>query len=145
MFRSRLTTRRQGPSVLLLVAGYVGAQLLLRTAEELRPQFAAVALITSLALLLSLIGAVAYLRVDRAAVAGVILGLAESVAHLSTDIASQVLAGRARHAVIAAVPDSLLKFLVRWSALSLALTALVWFLRRIRPRGSSRDEARGAL
>jgi hypothetical protein len=127
----------------VLVAAYVGAQLLLRAVEELSPQFAAFALIMSLALLLSLIGTVAYLRADEPVAAGVILGLAESVAHLSTDIASQVLSGSARQAVIADVADSLFEFLVRWSALSLALTALVWFLRRMRPRDSSRDEARG--
>lgn len=143
MVRSRLTSQRQGPSLFVLVAAYVGAQLLLRAAEELRPQFAAFALIMSLALLLTLIGAVAYLRADKLVVAGVILGLAESVAHLSTDVASQILSGSARQAVLAQVPASLLEFLVRWSALSLALTALVWFLRRLRPRDSSRVEARG--
>lgn len=143
MVRSRFITRPQSPSLLVLVAGYVGAQLMLRALAELRPQFAASALVASIALLLSLIAAVTYLRADKAVLAGVVLGLAESVAHLSTDIASQLLTGSARHAVIAAMLDSLLEFMIRWSALSVALSALVWFLRRVRPGDSSRDEVRG--
>ena len=143
MVRSRFTTRLQSPSLLVLVAGYVGGQLMLRALSELRPQFATFELVASIALVLSLIAAVAYLRADKAVAAGVVLGLAESVAHLSTDIASHLLTGSARQAVIAAVLDSLLEFMIRWTALSLALSALVWFLRRMRPGESSRDEARG--
>ena len=143
MVLSRSVTRRHSPSLPLLVAGYVGAQLILRALSEFKPQFAAIAPIASIAILISLVTAVAYLRADKAVAAGVVLGLAESVAHLSTDVTSLLLTGSARQAVLRTVLESLPEFMIRWSALSLALTALVWCLRRMRPGDPSRHEASG--
>jgi hypothetical protein len=140
MARSHFITRRHSPSLPVLVAGYIGAQLMLRALSELKPQFAAFALVASIATLVSLIAVLAYLRADKAVVAGVVLGLAESVAHLSTDVTTHLLSRSERQAVIRTVLESLPEFMIRWSALSLALSALVWCLRRMRPGDSSRDE-----
>jgi hypothetical protein len=123
---------------LVLGAGYVGAQLVLRIAEELRPTLSGFALVTSIALLVSLVGTVAYLRADSVATAGPFLGLAESVAHLLTDVATHLLTGSGRHAFTAALPHSLLEFAIRWSALSIALAVLVGALRRVRPGNATR-------
>lgn len=134
MEQPRLTSRLATLSPLVLAGSYVGAQLLLRGVATLAPRLAPLTVIASIALLLLLIGTVAYLRDDHPFRAGALLAFVESVSHLTTDVASGLLNGGSIGRVVTALPRAFIELLVRLGALGTALTLLVWLVRRLRPR-----------
>jgi hypothetical protein len=132
--QSRFTRRLAIVSPIALGASYVAAQLLLRGAAALAPRFATLTVIGSIAMLLLLIGLVAYLRDENLCEAGALLALVESVSHFTTDIASDILNGRSIGVVVATLPRAFLEMLGRMGVLAAALIMLVWLLRRIQWR-----------